>query len=113
MSHRLKCWAENFDAIVEGRKTADVRHEDDRVFKVGEIVELTRTNRAGKPTEPQTRIMVTISHIDRHAGELGLVGQDLDASMTIGPKPIAVLSFARDLRQFVAPAAAAAGGKTS
>jgi len=110
LSHRLKCWAEHFDAIVAGTKTCDVRHEDDRVFAVGEIVELTRTDRTGKPTEPQTRIMLTISHIDRHAGDLALAGADAGQGPLTGTKPIAVLSFSRDVRQFVTPAAAAAAG---
>jgi ASC-1-like (ASCH) protein len=108
MSHRLKCWAEYFDAIVAGRKTCDVRHEDDRVFGVGEIVELTRTDREGKATEPQARLMVTISHIDRHAGALELLGEPGVAGASSGTKPIAVLSFSRDVRQFVQPAAPAA-----
>jgi len=72
--HRLKCWSENFDAIAAGRKTCEVRHEDDRVFDVGDTLELTRTDRRGIPTTPQSRIVVQVTHVERVAGDLELIG---------------------------------------
>lgn len=100
MSHRLKCWAENFDAIASGRKRAEVRAEDDRVFAVGELLELTRTDREGKPTQPETRLLVAISHVDRMAGPHELVGKTLDGTL---PVPVAVLSLDANVRQFIRP----------
>jgi hypothetical protein len=90
--HRLKCWAENFDAIVAGLKTCEVRHEDDRVFRSGELIELTRTDRKGEPTSPLSRLVVIVTHVDRRAGGLELIGRD-EFDGAISPVPVAVISF--------------------
>jgi hypothetical protein len=39
-THNLKCWPEFFQAILEGRKTHDLRRSDDRVFGVGDRLRL-------------------------------------------------------------------------
>lgn len=87
MIHRLKCWAENFDAIAAGRKTCEVRHEDDRTFRPGDTLELTRTDRKGVPTSPLTRVVIQVSHVDRSAGDLELLGRigggRADASLAV------------------------------
>lgn len=82
--HRLKCWADNFDAIAAGRKTCEVRHEDDRVFHAGDTLELTRTDPTGRPTAPQTRIVVQVTHVERFAGNLQIAGTGAGGQLT-GP----------------------------
>lgn len=39
-THQLKCWPEFFQAILEGRKTHDLRRADDRHFNVGDHLQL-------------------------------------------------------------------------
>jgi ASC-1-like (ASCH) protein len=94
MIHRLKCWAENFDAIVDGKKTAEARVEEDRTYRVGDRLHLTRTTKEGRPTAPETHVMVDVTHIDRHAGALELHAMPIDrlerGSVAV---PIAVISF--------------------
>jgi len=68
--HTLKCWAEHFDAILDGRKRADIRAEEDRKFVAGDMLELVRTDREGKPTVPWTTLRIEVLHVDRHAGPL-------------------------------------------
>jgi hypothetical protein len=99
--------------MASGKKRADVRHEDDRKFAVGELLELTRTDQLGVPTQPETRLLVAITHIDRFAGPHELFGQRPADEGTCYPTvPIAVLSFDPAVRQYEAPAPAAlvAGG---
>lgn len=92
MIHRLKCWAENFDAIAAGRKTCEVRHEDDRQFRRGDTLELTRTTRKGEPTVPLTRIVVQVTHVDRDAGELEIYASEPGGG-GLRARPAAVLSL--------------------
>jgi hypothetical protein len=97
--HWLKCWAENFDEIAAGRKRCEIRREDDRVFRVGDALDLVRTDRNGVPTAPETRIVVQVLHIDRQAGELELMARANATSSAVdgargAPMPIAVLSIA-------------------
>ena len=40
MIHKLKCWPEDFDAIVTGAKRFEIRREDDRHFEVGDTLVL-------------------------------------------------------------------------
>ncbi len=40
MTHTLKTWPEYFDAVVDGRKTFEVRNEKDRTFTVGDTLHL-------------------------------------------------------------------------
>ncbi len=76
--HRLKCSADNFDAIASGAKRAECRLEEDRKFKAGDVLDLTRTDERGKATEPLTRIVVEVTHVDRAAGVLELRGSHSD-----------------------------------
>lgn len=39
-THRLKCWPEFFQAILDGRKMHDLRRCDDRHFSIGDRLEL-------------------------------------------------------------------------
>lgn len=94
--HKLKCWAENFDAILSGTKRAEVREETDRKFKAGDLLELTRTDRAGVVAAPAVRILIEITHVERHAGPLELVAvKDDDGIESTRNVPIAVLSLAQ------------------
>lgn len=105
--HRLKCWAENFDAIAEGRKRAEIRTEVDRKFKPGDMLDLLRTDHEGKETEPRTRIVVEVLHVERHAGVLELRGASPDDGGGLKePTPLAVLSLMHRFEMHTAPAAA-------
>jgi hypothetical protein len=111
--HRLKCWAESFDAILSGYKRAEVRAEEDRKFRAGDMLELTRTDRAGDPTEPRTRLVVEILHVERHAGPLELRGARVDDGGGIGSStpPLAVLSLHTRAAKLTEAAAAPAAAK--
>ncbi len=93
--HRLKCWEDSFDAILAGKKRAEVRTEEDRKFQPGDLLELTRTDRDGRTTEPRTRAIIEVTHVDRHAGPLELRGAKPDDGGGVGAAtpPIAVLSL--------------------
>jgi hypothetical protein len=94
MIHRLKCWEENFDAIVAGKKTAEARVEEDRTYRVGDRLHLTRTTKEGRPTSPETHVLVDVTHVDRQAGPLALHAMPVDG-LERGSlaTPIAVISF--------------------
>ncbi len=114
--HDLKCWAESFDAIVSGKKRAEVRVETDRKFKAGDMLRLSRTDHEGKITEPRVQLVIEILHVERHAGPLELMAVPLDvaggAEGGVKPTPIAVLSLAPRFERHHpdVPAAPAAGG---
>ena len=38
--HVLKCWPEFFAEVISGRKTFEIRQEDDRIFNVGDSLQL-------------------------------------------------------------------------
>lgn len=61
--HRLKCEAAFFDAVEAGRKTAELRRND-RVFQVGDILELIRTKN-GELTHAGAKVQVLVTHIVR------------------------------------------------
>ena len=109
--HRLKCWAESFDAIVSGAKRAEVRVEDDRKFRPGDVLDLVRTDREGKMSEPRVRLVIEILHVERHAGPLDLRGAPPDDGGLGLPKPIAVLSLAHRFERHTEADAPADGGK--
>lgn len=68
----VKCWIESYDAIVSGRKRADLRTLD-RDYQVGDVVELIRWDQdQGCRLMGSCEIMVT--HVERHAGPLVLFG---------------------------------------
>lgn len=39
-THEMKCWPEFFQAILEGRKSHDLRRTDDRTFRVHDLIKL-------------------------------------------------------------------------
>ena len=39
-THVLKCWPEFFQAILDGKKTHDLRRSDDRLFRVYDLIRL-------------------------------------------------------------------------
>lgn len=39
-THTLKCWPEFFEAILDGKKTHDLRRSDDRTFRIGDFIRL-------------------------------------------------------------------------
>lgn len=70
----MKCWAESFDAIVSGRKRADLRTLD-RNYRTGDVVELMRWDpEAGPDQRSLGTCEVMISHVDRTAGPLLIFG---------------------------------------
>jgi hypothetical protein len=108
--HKLKCWAENFDAILDGRKRCEVRAEEDRKFRAGELLELVRTDHAGKILEPMVILRVEITHVERHAGPLELRGARPDDGGGVGSStpPLAVLSLMTNrMHKYTFPPAAA------
>lgn len=92
--HRLKCWSESFDAILEGKKRAEVRAEEDRKFKAGDMLELTRTDRDGNVIEPRVRLIIDVTHVERHCGPLELVGVRLGETGSSATAALAILSLA-------------------
>ncbi len=92
--HRLKCWWQNFDAIALGLKRAEVRVEEDRKFKAGDMLDLLRTDVDGNETSPRTRIVIEVLHVERFAGPLELCGATPDDGGGLKERrPIAVLSL--------------------
>lgn len=76
--HTLKAWPEHFEAILQGKKTADVRRAD-RDFRVGDVLDLREwvpsevqgcltadTSEQGSYTGRQLQVRVT--HITRSEG---------------------------------------------
>jgi hypothetical protein len=93
--HELKCWAESFDEILFGRKRAEVRVEEDRKFRAGDMLRLTRTDHEGKPTEPRVQLVIEVLHVERHAGPLELRGARIEDGGGVGGalSHLAVLSL--------------------
>ena len=65
MNHKLKIWPEYYEAILEGKKTCEIRREDDRHFNVGDTLEL-------QPFDPKENVYlenkplhVEVTHIVR------------------------------------------------
>lgn len=38
--HALKTWPDSFDAVIDGRKTCEIRSTVDRTFRVGDLLAL-------------------------------------------------------------------------
>jgi hypothetical protein len=65
-SHTLKCKPGPFAALVSGEKTSEVRRCDDRVFKVGQTVEIKEVDADGIPTG--NKLYRRITHIQTDYG---------------------------------------------
>jgi len=69
-THVLKCWPSYFQAILDGRLVHQVRHNYDRDFAVGDILELVEYDPASKwiyPTSDARRIRVEVTYLTRGA----------------------------------------------
>jgi hypothetical protein len=98
--HTLKIWPVPFDAVVAGKKLADVRRSDDREFLSGDLL-LFRCWQRGEYLGPC--VLARITNVTRHAGDLDLylVDQGDDAASRAGRRtlsnfigyPAAALSF--------------------
>lgn len=74
-NHVVKVWPGDFEAIVDGRKTADIRRCDDRKFRVGDLLTFRewRPPASGSPPaqagEYSGRLQrARVTHVDRMAG---------------------------------------------
>lgn len=73
--HQLKCHPGPFLEIEEGRKTCEVRREDDQTFEVGDTLILQEWRPdSGAYTGRELRALVTA--VTRSAGNLRLVVRD-------------------------------------
>lgn len=95
MTHTLKCHAENFDAIVGGLKRFEVRHEDDRTFTTGDVLQLVRTDVDGRPTKPHQWCEVAVLFLSRMAGPLSILGVDPEAERKTLPLVVMSISGRR------------------
>lgn len=81
-THELKCWPEFFQAILEGRKTHDLRRADDRTFRVHDLIQLRefdpRTERYSGRNQ-----MAEITYITSADVPCALSGQALDPAYCI------------------------------
>jgi hypothetical protein len=111
VNHDLNCWAQHFDAIKAGFKTADVRRTDDRAnISAGDTITFLRVDpKTGAPTlvdgegatvtadSPDARaqkLKVLVTHKNTDAGELALFGVKLSDWNRPGLiVPVAVLSI--------------------
>jgi Domain of unknown function (DUF3850) len=98
VKHELKVWPEYFEALVEGRKTFELR-KDDRGFAVGDVLDL----REWKPeTEQYTGWSETfdVTYILRDTEHLapGYVAMGIRAYVTLGPAGIARYRLQNRLR---------------
>jgi hypothetical protein len=66
-NHDLKVWPGDFNAIVDGRKTADIRRCDDRKFRVGDLLTLREWDPASSSYTSRLQ-RARITHVDRMAG---------------------------------------------
>ncbi len=62
--HFLKCWPTFFDAIVRGEKKAELRQDDGRGFRVGDVLRLRRLCEDHPQSEPSGEsVDVRVTHI--------------------------------------------------
>jgi hypothetical protein len=82
MTHELKCWPQFFQAIVEGRKTHDLRRADDRTFRVHDMIRLREFDpRVSRYTGRE--FMVEITYITSADFRCALSDQALDPAYCI------------------------------
>jgi len=90
VTHKLKSWPGDFEAVRTGLKTCEVRRCDDRAFRANDVLELHEF----EPTKGEYSgrfIRLRLTHVDRMAGP-----RMLCAVGNVGPDdmvPLAVLSF--------------------
>lgn len=84
--HVLKCWPEPFEAVLSGRKKAEIRH-DDRGFEVGDLLCLQEWE-PGTMTYTGRELSRRVSDITRSAGPVrfldGLVVLSLEDPQGLG-----------------------------
>lgn len=91
-NHDLKVWPGDYEAIVDGRKTADMRRCDDRKFRVGDLLTF-------REWDPKSNLLTgrlqraRATHIDRMAGPRMFCAVLPTAADDI--VPCVVLSFAK------------------
>ena len=89
--HELKIWPEYFLPVIEGRKTFEVRREDDRTFAVGDTLVLREwkpdlgvsgldgwdaLQYAKDPHHPE------VQHIAKHLDARGYTGRSVTVTVT-------------------------------
>lgn len=67
-NHDLKVWPGDFEAIVDGRKTCEIRRCDDRKFRVGDLLTLREYDPAGNGKYTGRLQRARVTHVDRMAG---------------------------------------------
>lgn len=74
-NHDLKMWPGDFEAVVDGRKTADIRRCDDRKYRVGDLLTFREwrppasSAPAGAVGEYSGRLQrARVTHVDRMGG---------------------------------------------
>lgn len=78
-THALKIWPPFFDAIVEGRKTCEVRDARDRRFAVGDYLflrEYVPSDHAGEGAYTGREATVLVTHVTRLVDLLGEAAGD-------------------------------------
>ncbi len=92
VTHKLKSWPGDFEAVRVGMKTCEVRRCDDRAFRVNDVLELHEYD-PSKEEYSGRLIRLRCTHVDRMAGP-----RMLCAAGNVGPDdvvPLAVLSFGK------------------
>lgn len=96
MTIRLKCWPENWDAIIRGEKTAEVRSTEDRTFSIGDVLELQRWNPVRQENDGGI-LGIQVTHVCNFAGDASIVGVRLAEPAAGGKRGVfvslVVLSF--------------------
>ncbi len=101
-NHDVKIWPGDFEAVVDGRKTADIRRSDDRKYRVGDLLtfrEWAPAPTQGGPPAPDAgqytgRLQrARVTHVDRMAGPRMLLAMLPQASNDV--VACVVLSFGK------------------
>jgi hypothetical protein len=94
VTHEVKCWPEFFSAILEGRKTFEIR-VDDRGYQVGDYLlerefDPTDYKNGGRGYTGQS-LKVQIGYIGRHIPGLppNVVGMSINNPVLVDHEPIA------------------------
>jgi hypothetical protein len=97
VTHKLKIWPGDFEAVRAAAKTCEVRRCDDRNFRVGDVLELHEfdPNRSIESAYSGRFIRVRLTHVDRLAGPRMISG--IGRASLDDVVPLAVLSFGRSI----------------